>query len=128
MVVGRVRRGAVTEVVSPEQYVPRDAKAETGRTGESSTVYPLPDDARERLDGMGLSEVQKQSWGDLDDAWAWISGGEPRERGLEDLAAVWGNGERPVADEPEPAKGQRRRPPDVVVVHPPRGRRERLGP
>ena len=105
MVVGRVKLNAVVEVVSPEQHVPGNAKAETGRTAEFSTAYPLPGDALERLGSMAVSEVQAQSWASLDDAWAWISGGEPPERDLEGLAAAWGNGERPVAEEPRSVNG-----------------------
>ena len=69
MVVGRVKLNAVVEVVSPEQHVPGNAKAETGRTAEFNTAYPLPGDALERLGGMAVSEVQAQSWASLDDAW-----------------------------------------------------------
>ena len=96
MRAGRVKLNAVVEVVSPEQYIPRNARAETERTSEFSTVYPLPDDAQERLGGMGASEVGAQSWGDLDDAWAWISGEAP-EGGddLEALAEAWGSGPWP---------------------------------
>ena len=105
MVVGRTKLSAVVEVVTPEEHVPGNAKAETGRTAEFSTVYPLPDDARERLGGMAVAEVGAQSWSTLDDAWAWISGGEAAERDLEGLAAAWGNGERPVAEEPGASVG-----------------------
>ena len=129
MVVGRVRRGAVVEVVSPEQHVPGDAKAETGRTAEFNTVYPLPDDALERLGGIGVSEVGAQSWDTLDDAWAWISGeaaggeaptAEATEKGIRERVEEYRGDDREsmeadLKEATETLEGLRRSPQDFRV-------------
>ena len=87
MVVGRVKLSAVVEVVSPEQHVPGDAKAETGRTSEFTTAYPIRERARERLGGMGASEVRRSPGA----AWTTPGSGSPaRPQG-----ATWVRWRRP---------------------------------